>query len=368
MTINQWGSDNLDPLSIANGAGAQTNPAIASNEGTSFGIAWIDGNSVVASFFDEAGRPDPALPTVTLTDSIGTGITDLHMEVGGSGIGYGAAWQETVNGVTQLKLRYVGLAAPVGGEVAISTHTTVNQRDIDISSFARETNNSASIDGFDVAWVEGAGAAHALGTVYLQRFAVPLDAAKDPAGPPAAAGLDGNVAAGVNDAVQIASNARDPAVVGLIDEFGGANETVVTWIDQNSRINIRVYNDNGAQNNNALGVATNNVNTASAVVAAGGQQHMIALTGGGFVLAWVATAGANSFIAGRVFTQNAAAGSFTGGPVIVLDTLDGDSNNVRDFSLGRLTDSGGFTIAWNALDAGNQAIFTRSYSAGGLAQ
>ena len=48
--------------------------------------------------------------------------------------------------------------------------------------------------------------------------------------------------------------------------LGGANETVITWIDNNGRINIRVYNDIGTQNNALANVNAGNVNTAAAPI------------------------------------------------------------------------------------------------------
>jgi Ca2+-binding RTX toxin-like protein len=374
MSINRWGNTDLSNSVIDASAGSQLAPAVADNGGTEFGVAWIDNNSIFASFFDEMGRPNPALPSVVLTDGVGTGIKDVQMAVGGTGIGYGAIWEETNAGLSQVHLRYVGLGALVGGEIAVSSNPGIDQHDASISAYTQDdANGRPNVDGFDVAWVEGAGGTHALGNVYVQRFAVPLDAKKDPAGPPVAAGMDGNPATGISAQVLISNSGRDPSVAGLL---GAANETVVTWIDASNRINIKVYNDNGAVNNNNIGAATNNLNTAAAALSATSQQHVIALAGGGFVVVWTATAGANNFLAARVFTPGAAAGTFTASVVTLLDNLDGASNAIADFTLAALPDSGGFSVTWTALDdpdgagalAATQAIHTRSFSAGGVPQ
>ncbi|MEQ1491069.1 MAG: hypothetical protein ABL932_11020, partial [Terricaulis sp.] len=255
----------------------------------------------------------------------------------------------------------------LGNEIAISSHVGVNQHDLSIAGYGRDNAQGRPIiDGFDAVWVEGAGAAHTLGSVYLQRFAVPLDAARDPSAPPAAAGVDGAVGAGSDAETLITNSGRDPSVAGLHAHLGGANETVITWIDANGRINIRVYNDIGTQNNALAGVNVGNVNTAAAPISATGQQHVIGIQGGGFVVAWVATLGANNVLAGRVFTLGAAPGTWTASAVVVFDNLDGTSNSITDFSMASL-ETGGFTMSWNAADAGTQALFTRSFSAGGIA-
>ncbi|MDB5640998.1 MAG: hypothetical protein JWN07_315, partial [Hyphomicrobiales bacterium] len=367
---NQWGNTSLAPISVMSASGNQVGPAVADHGGELIAVAWIDGNAVTMTFLDERGQLDPATPSAVLTDATGSNITDLQMVAGGVGLGFGIAWSETNGGAnSQLKLRYYDTVtgSVLGSEIAISTNAAASQHDLAVSSYTQDdpATRKPIVDGFDLAWVEGAGPAHALGSVFVQRFAAPLDAKKDPAGPPAPTGLDGSLA-GSNAQVLVAANGRDPSIAGLL---GAANETVVTWVDAANQINIQIYNDNGTVDANPLGVATNNVATAAAPLGAGAQQHVLALAGGGFVLAWVATlAGGNKVLEARVFTPGAAAGAFTASPLIQLDALEGASNGINDFTLAALPDSGGFAISWSAADAGTQAIFSRSFSAGGVAQ
>ncbi len=368
MPIIQWGDESQLPQSLNSDAGAQTSPVVADNGGVEFGVAWISGDAVIVSFFDEQGHPNPVLPSATLSDGLGVSIGDLQMSAGGSGLGYGVGWSETNAGVSQLKLRYYnGVAGAVlGSEIAISSNAAINQHDLSISAYGKDDASGRPIvDGFDAVWVEGAGGVHALGAIYVQRFAVPLDAARDPAGPPAGAGIDGTVGSGSDAQLLITNSGRDPSVAGLHAHVGGGDETVITWIDANNRINIRVYNDNGVQNNALAGVNVGNLNTAAAPMVAGAQQHVIAIQGGGFVVAWVASLGGNNVLAARVFTL-AGPGAWTASPIITLDGLDGASNGIADFTMAAL-ETGGFTVSWNAVDAGTQAIFTRSFTAGGLA-
>ncbi len=369
MTINVWGRETPNPLAIVNDGGEQASPAIADLAGAEFAVAWVDGNSVTLKFFDEQGNINPAFQQALLTDGVGTDIKDLHLAGGGSGMGYGAVWSETNGGVAQLKLRYFdGVAGAVrGDEIALSTNAAVNQHDVDISAYGKnDARGRPTVDGFDAVWVEGNGGAHALGAIYVQRFGVPLDARRDPSGPPAASGIDGIRGAGSDAQLLIAASGRDPAVVGLHEHVGGANQTIITWIDASNNINIRAYNDAGTQLN-TLGVTANNLNTAERPLAAGAQQHVTAVQGGGFVVAWVSTNDVgNNVLVARVFTPGAAAGTWAASAVLVLDQLDGSSNSIADFSLATL-ETGGFAVSWNATDNGTQAIFSRTYSSGGVA-
>ncbi|WP_228126839.1 beta strand repeat-containing protein [Candidatus Viadribacter manganicus] len=369
VPINIWGAENQNPLSLNSDLNAQTSPVVADNGGVEFAVGWISGGAVNVSFYDEQGLPNPVLASVIASDATSANITDLQIVAGGSGMGYGIAWSETNGAVAQLVLRYYdGVSGSLlGGELAISSHVGVNQHDLAISGYGRDNAQGRPIiDGFDAVWVEGAGAAHSNGSIYLQRFATPLDAAADPSAPPVAVGVDGAVGGAGDGELLISNNGRDPSVAGLHAHLGGADEIIITWIDANNRLNIRVYNDNGTQNNALAGVNQGNVNTATAPIVAGSQQHVIGIQGGGFVVAWVATLGANNVLAARVFTLGAAPGSWTASGVIVLDNLDGASNAIADFSMAAL-ENGGFTVSWTADDAGTQAIYTRSFTGGGLA-
>jgi len=222
------------------------------------------------------------------------------------------------------------------------------------------------VDGFDAVWVEGAAGPHSLGAIYVQRFAVPLDARRDPSGPPARAGIDGTVGTGSDAQLQIAANGRDPSIAGLHAHVGGLDETIVTFIDASNNINIQAYNNAGTLLNTITGVTQTNVNTAARPIAAGSQQHVVALQGGGFIVAWVSTTGGDAQLIGRVFTVGAAGGAWTAGPLIVLDTLDGDSNSITDFKISTL-ETDGFSVSWTAADSGTQGIFSRTFTSGGIA-
>ncbi|MGE0743315.1 MAG: beta strand repeat-containing protein [Hyphomonadaceae bacterium] len=361
MTIERWGIANQDPL-LLTGAGVQTGPAIADSEGGEFAVAWQDGAGVVqVTFYDEQGLLSAARPSTAVTDGFygatasPASIGAIQMSAGGAGIGYGVLWEESSAGQpTLLRLRYIGLAGTFGDELAVSASAPgLNQHDASISSYYKDDARGRPIvDGFDVAWVEsGSAAAHAYGAVYLQRFAVGLDARKDPAAPPVAVGVDG-VTTGDNTQLLLSANGRDPSVAGLL---GAANETVVVWADDLNRVNLRIYSDAGVQLTNVASIGT---------TAANGELHVQALIGGGFVVAWLASVGGNIVLQGRVYTPGAA-GAFTAGALTQFADVD---NAVSDFSIAALPDTGGFALTWNALHNGAQAIYTQSFNAGGAPQ
>ena len=382
MAISRWGDQNTDTLPMNTDPGLQSGPVVADQGVNAFSVGWIDGSTVKLGFFTELGQPDPLQPTVVLTDGFygsttsPASVSDLQLSQGGFGLGMGMVWEESAAGLpTLLRMRYVAhvTGGPVGGEFAISANTSVDQHDAAISAFAKDSAAGRPlVDGFDIAWVEGAGGAHALGNVYLQRVGVQVDRVKNPVGGLVATGLDG-VVGGVNDGqVLVTDNGRDPSVAGLF--FGGANETVVTWIDADNNININIYDDAGTLITNGIGADPTNLNTLDAPLAVGGQQHVMGLAGGGFVVAWIATLDGDNSIAGRVFTPGAIAGSFTSSPLLLLDALEG-ANSITDFTLAPLWESGGFTLGWTAPHdpdgvgalAATEALFMRSYTAGGLA-
>lgn len=369
MTINLWGREALNPLVISADTGVQRTPVVASVGLDAFAVAWIDGSRVSLKFFDEQGNVDAASPQVTVTDATSANITDLQMTAGGAGIGYGVAWSENNGVVDQLRLRYYNhvTSSTLGDEIAISSNSTIAQHDLEISGYNQDDARGRSIiDGFDAVWVEGTGGAHALGTVYLQRFAVPLDARKDPTSPPTAAGLDGVAGSGSDAQVAITTSGRDPSVAGLNVGLGGLDETIVTWIDAANNINIRAYSNAGTALNTITGVTLTNVNTAARALAVGAQQHVTALQGGGFLVAWISANGANHDLVGRVFTPGAAGGAWTAGPIFVIDPLNGASNAITDFSVAAL-ETDGFSVSWTAQDSGASAIFSRVYTGAGIA-
>lgn len=370
MTINLWGRETQNPLAINADAGAQQGPAVADLGFAEFAVAWIDGTSVQLKFFDEQGNINPAFPQVVVSDATSANITELQLAGGGSGMGYGVAWSETNAGADQLKLRYYNAVAGAvfGNEIAISSNVGVAQHDLELSAYAKDDAGGRPIvDGIDAVWVEGAGGAHSLGAIFVQRFAVPLDARRDPSGPPTAAGIDGAVGTGSDTQLQIAANGRDPSIAGLHAHVGGLDETIVTFIDAANNINIQAYNNAGTLLNTITGVTQTNVNSAGRPLAAGTQQHVAALQGGGFVVAWVSNSGGgNNVLVGRVFTPGAAGGAWTAGPAIVLDTLDGASNSITDFKVSTL-ETDGFSVSWTAADSGTQGVFSRTYTNGGIA-
>lgn len=380
MATELWGSDNLDPITVDSSAGAQTAPAVADNGGTEFGVAYMSGGAIIASFYDELGRLNPALPTVTVTDGVGTVVGDVQMSAGGIGIGYGVSWIETNGGANQVHFRYIGLGALYGPELTLPlAQAGRQQHDIAIGNyFVDGIAGKPIVDGFDLAWVEGGStAAHSFGAIYLQRIAVILNAAKDPVagGQPVGAGLDG-VPGGLADTptLVVAGNARDPSVTGL----HGTNETILSWVDNGGRINLRLWNNAGVDiSASTTGLDRTNVGALASLRALSNtdQQHVIGLAGGGFVVAWVTStqaSAANKVLAARVFTPGAAAGTFTAGPIVILDTLDGSSNAIADFQLTAHTDDGGFSVSWTAQDSpdgiapATSAIFSRSFTAGGV--
>ncbi|MEQ1784510.1 MAG: hypothetical protein ABMA14_24450, partial [Hyphomonadaceae bacterium] len=369
MTINVWGRETQIPLIVSADTGVQSGPAVADLGFAEFAVAWIDGSSVQLKLFDEQGNVNPAFQQVVVSDNISANLSDLQLVGGGAGLGYGIAWSEDNAGVSLLKFRYYNAVsgAVLGNEIAISSNAGVAQHDLEISGYNRDdARGKPIIDGFDTVWVEGAGGAHALGAIYVQRFAVPLDAKKDPSAPPTAAGIDGTVGAGVDTQLQIAANGRDPSITGLTPHVGGLDETIVTFIDASNNINIQAYNAAGALLNTITGVTQTNVNTAGAPIASGSQQHVVALQGGGFVVAWVSTSGGDAQLLGRVFTLGVAGGAWTAGPLTVLDTLAGASNSITDFKISTL-ETDGFSVSWTATDAGSQAIFSRTFTNGGVA-
>ncbi len=369
MTINLWGRETQNPLVINADTGVQRTPVVASVGLDAFAVAWVDGtNKVSLKFFDEQGNVDAASPQVTVSDATSANISSLQMTPGGAGIGYGIAWSEDNAGVSQLKLRYYNhvTSSTLGGEISISSNVAVAQHDLEISGYNKDdARGRAIVDGFDAVWVEGAGGDHASGAIYLQRFAVPLDARKDPTSPPTAAGLDGVVGASSDAQVQIATG-RDPSVAGINVGLGGADETIVTFIDLSNNINILAFNNAGTPLNTITGVVNNNINTAARPVAAGTQQHVTALQGGGFLVAWISANGANHDLVGRVFTPGAAGGAWTAGPIFVIDPLNGGSNAITDFAVAA-QETDGFSVSWTAIDGASSAIFSRVYTGGGIA-
>ncbi len=376
MSITLWNDDQVASPPISSAPGAQVSPAIADAHGGEFAVAWITGDAVDVAFFDEQGHPAPGRTSVRVSDGVYGGtllpatFANLGITAGGTAVGYGAIWEESAAGQPSLvRLRYIGPVDVIGGEIAVSSSVDgLNQHDAAIAGYLKDdAGGRPNVDGFSVVWVESAGGVHASGSVYFQRFAVPLDAAKDPVGPPVAAGLDGRPPGDpLNDAngeaqVLIAANGRDPSVAVL---SGADNEAVIAWIDgATDRVNLRIFNDNGTLNAGALGVAPDNLG----VALPDGEMHVLALSGGGFVVAWLADAdpgaGVNKAVVARVFSPGAAAGAFTASAVVLLDDV---ANSVQDFSLSALPDGGGFTASWTAIDGGSEALFTRSFSAGGI--
>jgi hypothetical protein len=211
-------------------------------------------------------------------------------------------WEESAAGQpTLLRLRYIGLSTTFGPEISVSTSATgFNQHDASIAGYTKDAANGVpNVDGFELAWVESAGGAHTLGHVFFQRFAVPLDARKDPAGaadrrrprwPDRRRSLEQRGAG--EGQVELSSSGRDPAVAVLL---GAANESVIAWVDDQNQVHLRIFNDDGSINTTeaaggpigATGAPPDNLGT----TAANGDLHVLALAGGEFVVAWIADVG-----------------------------------------------------------------------------
>jgi RTX calcium-binding nonapeptide repeat (4 copies) len=151
---------------------------------------------------------------------------------------------------------------------------------------------------------------------------------------------------------------RDPSVA-LADD----GSTAITWVDASNNIHLRTYDDTGAQ--------VTNITVAGAATVPAGKQHVLALVGGEIVIAWVAdadpSAGLNQVVRYEVLAPGAAVGSFTVGPIQTVATDFPDDGAGLDFGMAALPDGGGFALSWNGLDAGHSAIFTSSFTAGGVA-
>ncbi|MFZ4603000.1 MAG: beta strand repeat-containing protein [Caulobacterales bacterium] len=379
MATELWGNINFDPLAIDASAGNQTSPAIADNAGTEFGVAYLSGNAIIASFYDELGRPNPALPTVTVNDATGASLRDIQISAGGLGIGYGVGWTETntvgATQVEQFKFRFIGLGAIVGAtELYVApASTNASQHDIAIGGYSIDdpVTRRPIVEGFDAAWVEGPGGAHALGNVVLQRIAVPLDARKDPSGPPALAGIDGQTTGG--NSARVLGNGRDPSVATL----HGTNEFITTYIDSSGRIVLKIFDNAGNDiTSGATGATSTNIN-AGRPVAAGDQQHVVALAGGGFAVVWLSVTAGDKQLFARVYSPGAAAGTWTSPALLppaldVLSALGGQTSNaIADFALAAHPDDGGFSVSWQATGSVDGVappttiIYSKSFDANG---
>src|SRR5262245_60945901 len=361
MATVRWTSDNL----VINSApGIQTTPAVADNGGSEFGVAWINtaDGSINVNFFDEQGLPSAARAPAIVTDGLYAGtnapatVADVAINAGG-GLGYGVVWEEAAAGQpTLLRFRYIGAAGIFGPEISVSSSLGIDQHDAAIAGYSLDDpTGRPNVDGYSAVWVESNSGRHSLGTIVFQRLALTLDRHKDPTNAPAAAGLDGRPPADAangdaNAQVVIAASGRDPSVATAAD-----GSTVITWVDAANAIHLRAVSPTGA-----LGPDI----TLAGVTAAQGQQHALALAGGEIALAWIAANGADQALNWQVLTPGATVGTFTPGPVVTgQDVPDAAA---FDFTLAALPDGGAFAISWNAEDAGHTAIFTRSFTAGGL--
>ncbi len=228
------------------------------------------------------------------------------------------------------------------------------------------------VDGFNVVWVS-TSAADALtqqqiddgfGRIMLQRFDVPLDAKKDPSGPPQAAGLDG-LAGGASDAPVNVGNetgldaaiiGRDPSTIVTAD-----GETVITWIDTANQIHARVYDLAGnVIDAGVLGANLANLGTVSGTNVA----KAVDLAGSGFAIAWVDNSGLGGVptIKGQVFAGGA--GIFVAGPIVPFAAnLPADFNG--EFSLSTLPDTGGFALSWTQTTANGQDVLVKHFNSAG---
>ncbi len=148
-------------------------------------MAWTSSSGVTVRFYDVVGAVDPALGTIQLTTA--ANATDVSLTAGGA-VGYAASWEEAGT----VKLRYIGLAGPVGGPFSVTAEPGRFQHDARVSGYAVDgANGKPAVDGINAVWVSSAAATDTFVQIKFQRYAVALDAKVDPIGPPVAAGLDG---------------------------------------------------------------------------------------------------------------------------------------------------------------------------------
>lgn len=370
--------------------GAQTNPVIAADHaGAEYAVAWISGNRVMIGVYDEQGLPVVGAPTGAIDDgrygatTTSSVITNMQMTSSALALGYSVAWEESKAGVatptqadpTLMRIKYVATVGTGGVEFGIArdNNNIVRQGDIAISSYTQDgADAKPARDGLDVAWVEFSSATATTGQIGLQRFAATLDAAKNPTGTPVAVGIDGVAGGPLGDLKVAIGTGRDPSVAGL---QAANNETVIAWVTSNNAVQLRIFNDNGTNNTNSLGAnATLNGTTFTLTTAAlnrtiaDGEMHVIALTGGGFVVAWLADlngANAGRAIIGKVFTPGAAASTWTASTLIGMAAV---ADGVTDFALSALPDNGGFALNWTQLDGTIASVFTQHFNAGGAPQ
>lgn len=378
MATTTWGQNNLNGISISADAGDQFDPAVADSAGGSFGVAWASAAGIEVRFFDVIGEPDPALGGFTLNSgALGASYGQTSMSAGGAGIGYGVTWQETAaDGTTAINLRYIGLSAPVGGVVNVSSgNAGLVVHDVAMSGYTAVDATFrpiSTVDGLNVAWIQtdtsvtspltAAQIQAGYGEVMLQRYAVPLDAKKDPAGPPLATGLDGAVG-GVSDApVSIAAIGRDVVVASDAHLSG---DSIVAWVDAADVVHANFYTANGTAITTASGAILGGINLANLGTTTEIGKVQVVSDGGEFIVAWATSTG----ISGRVFVAGATPNTFAASNVIQLfnaANLPAGSTFTGEFSLGALIDTGGFAITVGATDGtGNKDLYSQSFNAGG---
>lgn len=383
MAATLWGTNTTADFLINGDAGTQFDPTVADAGGGSFAVAWASSQGVTVRFYDVLGQIDPAIGTQVVSDNVYGTTTDaavvsnVAMTAGGSTIGYAVTWEETsaIDGAAPsiLRGRYIGLSAPVGAEFSIEAEAGVSQHDAAMSGYGvDDANGKPIVDGFNVVWIS-TGATDGLtaqqiadgyGRVMLQRFDVPLDDRKDPAGPPQAAGLDGRAGANGTDgdaAVNVGNEGgagatvigRDPSTIVTAD-----GETVVTWIDTANQVHARLYGLDGQVINTVAGANLSNLGTVSGTNVA----KAVDLAGAGFAVAWVDTSGATPAIVGQIFAGGA--GAFVAGPVFSLAAnLPADFNG--EFALATLPDGGGFALSWTQTTATGQDVLVKHFNTAG---
>lgn len=377
MTTTIWGQNNLNGISVSADAGDQFDPAVADSGGGAFGVAWASEAGVTVRFFDVIGEPDPALGQFTLNNnSFGTSYGQASMAAGGAGVGYGVTWQEISGSNSAINLRYIGLSAPIGGVINVATgnadlvvHHVATSGYTDVDATFKPLGN---IDGLNVAWIATDTSAATtltaaqinagLGTVMLQRYAVPLNNAGDPLSPPVAAGLDG-AAGGASDApVTLAAIGRN-VVTASEEHLSG--DTIVAWIDENNAVHANLFTANGTPITTASGAVAGGVNLDNLGTAAATGKVEVISDGASFILAWATANG----VSARVFTAGANPNTFAAGNAIQLfnaATLPAGENFTGEFFLGGLIDTGGFVLTVGAVDgAGNKDVYAQSYNGGG---
>jgi VCBS repeat-containing protein len=353
---------------VVSGASTVTEdqPAIADIAGTLYAVAWRTENDVgqtniAVKFYNAVGELD-VLPRLTVSD--GTGIV-FAPSIAGAGDGYAVVWEEKAetNANADLKVRYVGTAGLIGGEVTLGTdghdHSAVT------SGFEiLDPTGELISTGFNVAWISS-NEPDGTGQVRFQRFQLPVNPA-DPAGDPLTpvpVGIDG-VEGGE---AELLGFGRDVAMTVTHD-----GEAVVAWIDGDNNVHLHIRNADGTVPEAAIGFPQEEGQTLDNLGSAdaGSTLRISAINGTtGFVLAWTVDAGnddGSRIVQYQIFNPGAIDNTWDAAPVQSYTPPTGFNG---EFGLvGLETDPSGFVLTLGATDSdGSAEIVSVAFDASGAA-